>query len=249
MIDVMTKFVGLFLKAGYQLRRHEWMGIALDRWIALALLMVAGLIAIRWLPGGLQGALICAVLFAALLIIQGLAGRMNHVIFQTHGDPTQATSGSPRLAPMDKLLLRATGRFEVEGKQQSFTELQAYFRSFETREHAVMAFVPPSLFLLLGRWPGHEIGMWYMFFKNDELRRVQVGELCFGTRLKPAIRLDLEQTLPPESSPLDVWGGYRSGKKRKPKIRRQTIYLTFDSPGDRKRVLDDLLVDATKLAL
>ena len=109
-----------------------------------------------------------------------------------------------------------------------------------------MAIAPPSLFLAIGRWPDHEIGMWYMFFKNSELRQVQPGHLCFGTRERLALQLQLERTVLPETSPLDVWGGYRSGKT-KPKTRRHTIYLSFDTPEDRQTVMDDLLADASSL--
>jgi hypothetical protein len=57
----------------------------------------------------------------------------------------------------------------------------------------------------------------------------------------------VEQELEPESSPLDVWGGYRSGKKRKIKTRRQVIYLSFESEDERQVILADLVADAQRL--
>jgi len=144
------------------------------------------------------------------------------------------------------MLLRATGQFEVEGKEQDFTELQAYFRTFATREHAVMAIVPPSQLLLFANWPDHEIGMWYIFFKNTDLRRIEPGKLYFGSRPRPALRLSLEQEVLPETSPLDVWGGYRSGQPKIKKVKR-TIYLSFDTAEERQRVLADLMADATEV--
>ena len=243
----MMRIVGLALELNHQLRKHQWMGIPLDRWIAILLVLLAGLMAIRWLPGGQRGIVVCGVLLLLILVVQSWAARQNYVAFRLEAGPVRHDPSAPMLEPMDKRLLRATGLFEVEGKEQRYTELLAYFRSFETREHAVMAIVPPSAFLLFGRWPGHELGMWYMFFKNRELRRIEPGLLYFGTKCRLALRLDVEQELQPETSPLDVWGGYRSGKKRRIKTRRQVIYLTFDNEDERRLVLADLVADAQNL--
>jgi len=240
--------VGLFLKGVHQLHRHHWAGAPLDRWIAVLLVIVAGLMTIRWLPGGLRGVAVCGGLVLLLFLVQSWAERRLYLVFRRDGQPAGQRPGAPILNPMDKLLVRASGLFEVEGKEQTFTELQAYFRSFETREHAVMAIVPPSNFLALGNWPDHEIGMWYMFFANKELRQIEPGRVCFGARERPALRIEVERELPVESSPLDVWGGYRTARRRaKPKTRRATIYLSFDSDDSRQRILDDLAADAAAL--
>ncbi|HRX03893.1 MAG TPA: hypothetical protein P5148_12160, partial [Anaerolineae bacterium] len=53
--------------------------------------------------------------------------------------------------------------------------------------------------------------------------------------------------IPPTTSPLDVWGGYRSGGRTKPKYEDATIFLSFDSPEDRAIVFDDLTADAVAL--
>lgn len=238
--------LGYLLQVSHHLHKHEWSAAPLDRWIAVMLVILAGLMATRWLPGGVTGVATCGVLLLALWLFQSWAGRRYYILFRQEPPPARHTPGSPILDPMDKLLIRATGLFEVEGKEQTFSELQAYFRSFETREHAVMALAPPSSFLLLGGWPDHEIGMWYMFFKNQDLRRIDPGTLRFGARERPALRLQIEQEIPQETSPLDVWGGYRSGKPRR-KLRRSTIYLSFDTPEDRQRVLANLTADAKSL--
>lgn len=233
----------LLFKASYQLRHHEWAGVALDRWVMLLLLIAAGLFAIGLLPGRLAGVAGCGIALLALIAIVSLAARRQFVVFRQDATAGHGDSQAPTLQPMDKLLVRATGLFEVEGKEARFTDLQAYFRSFQTREHAVMAIVPPSKVLLVGRWPDDQVGMWYIFFKPQEILRIQPGRLAFGWQTRPALSIDVEQVTPPPTSPLDVWGGYRSGKQ-KPKIRRQTIYLSFDTLTGRQTILEDLVADA-----
>ncbi len=241
------KFAGRLFWISYQVNRHHWMGAPMDRWGMIALLILAGLFAIRWLPGGSVGVLVCAVLLGMLLLLRSVASRHSYLIFAPEGEPARHRPDAAMMNPADMLKLRATGRFEVEGRTQDFTELLAYFRSFETREHAVMAICPPASFLGVGAWPGHEIGMWYMFFKHKEIRRIDPGLLEFGGYRRPGLRIQVRQEIPPSTSPLDVWGGYRSGGRTKPKYEDATLFLSFDSLEDRARVLDDLTADALAL--
>lgn len=238
--------VGRLLKISHHLHRHLWAGAPLDRWLALGLAFIAALIALHLLPGGLAGAAAIVGFLVLFLLWQSWASHHNYVAFRKERRPILLAPQPVMLRPEDRVPVRATGLFEVEGKEQSFTELQAFFRTFETREHAVMAIVPPSTVLWLGKWPADELGMWYIFFKNTELRRVEAGHLYFGSTRRPALRLRVEQTLPLPTSPLEVWGGYPLGKP-KPKKRRQTMYLSFATEEDRQRVLADLLADATHL--
>jgi hypothetical protein len=236
--------LGLLLKASYQLRRHLWAGLPLDRWLAVLLLMGAGLMAPGLIPGGVAGAVICAVLLAFVLALPLWAQKRSYLAFHfTAGNRRPDLHPTP-LSPSDKLSVRATGLFEVEGKERSFTELQAYFRSFQTREHAIMAVVPASRLLLVGQWPAADAGMWYIFFKSTELRQIAAGDSYFGRQPRPALRLTVEQTLPPKHSPLEAWGVVRSDKP-KPRLRQQVIYLSFDSTEARDRVLANLLADAS----
>ena len=209
----------------------------------LLLLIAAGLFAVGVLPGRLTGVIVSSVLLLAIIVIVNLAARRQFVVFNRDGSTAPPSLGARVLDPMDKLSLRATGLFEVEGKVERFTDLQGAYRSFQTREHSVMAIVPPSRTLLVGRWPDEEIGMWYIFFKGAELRRIEPGQLSFGRHTRPAVQIDLEQVMLPPTSPVDVWGGYRSGNQKR-KLRQQTIYLSFDSPSDRQTALADLLMDA-----
>jgi hypothetical protein len=236
------RLLALLFRANYQLRHHEWAGVPIERWAVLWLLIAAGLFAVGVLPGRLAGVVSCGVLLMAVIVSASLAARRQFVVFEQEPPSVVLHTPGATLDPMDKLLLRATGLFEVEGKEERFTDLRAYFRSFQTREHAVMAIVPPSKILMVGGWPDSQVGMWYIFFKGQEIQRIQPGQLSFGWQSRPALRIDVKQVVPPPTSPLDVWGGYRSGNQ-KPKLRLQAIYLSFDTPADRQVVLDDLLAD------
>ena len=241
------KLAGRLYWITYQMNRHHWMGAPLDRWGMVALVILAGLFAIRWLPGGTAGVIVCATLLVVLVLLRSVASRRFYLVFAPESEPARRRPDAAMMNPADMLKLRATGRFEVEGRSQDFTELLAYFRSFETREHAVMAICPPASFLGIGSWPAHEIGMWYMFFKHKEILRIDPGELEFGSSLRPALQIQVRREIPPSTSPLDVWGGYRSGGRTKPKYEDATIFLSFDSPEDRAIVFDDLTADAVAL--
>ncbi len=235
--------LGILFKASYQLRRHLWAGLALDRWLAVLLLVGVGLMAIGLLPGGVVGIVAGVSLLVLLWMLPVWAARRNYVAFRPDHHGQQPALQPTPLSPNDKLPVRASGLFEVQGKEQVFTELQAYLRSFQTREHAVMAIVPPSRLLLIGQWPQADIGMWYIFFKNTELRRIEPGASYFGHRPRPALRLSVEQTLPPKRSPLEAWGLVQSDKP-KPRLRQQVIHLSFENVEDRNRMLSNLLFDA-----
>ena len=211
---------GVLFKLCYQLRGHRWNGWPLDYWLSFALVLLAGLASLGLIPGNRTTA--CAAAFGCLILWGFLfwARRNQYVVFQAEELPV--TPGSPApLRPSDKIKLRATGRFEVEGKERRFSELLAYFRTFATREHAVMAIVPPSRFLLLGKWPPNEVGMWYIFFQPQQILSLTPGTLRFGLRPRPALRVT-----------------YQSEKSR------ETVYLSFDDPGDRQQVWADLRWDA-----
>jgi hypothetical protein len=203
----------------YLLARHEWAGAPLFRWLRLAFWGGAALAALGVLPGRWGGAL--AALWAFLLSFawEWWARRRQYVVFTTQEKepPTPAP-----LAPRDKVPLRATGLFAVQGKVQAFTELPAFFRTFATREHAIMAFARPSRWLLVGAWPQEEVGMWYIFFRPEVIRGVQPGLLRFGRRAYPALRVTVED----------------EGKAR-------AVYLSFDGPEERQQVWADIIHDAS----
>jgi hypothetical protein len=141
------------------------------------------------------------------------------------------------LDPADKIALHATGQYEVEGKSHFFADLLAYWRTFATREHAVMAIVHESRYLLFGTMPESDIGMWYIFFKPRDIRSVAAGQLTYGAQHRPA--LAVSYLGPPGPSP----SGLRRLFSKAPTREKMTAYLVFDDEAGRACVWADLLAD------
>jgi hypothetical protein len=208
----------------YQLRGHRWSGWRLDVWLSVALILVAGLAWLGWAPGGLAVVIAMAVVLLILWAAMLWAQRHQFVTFLPQQLPASPGPTAP-LMPIDKVEGRATGQFEVEGKVQRFSEIRSYYRTFATGEHAVMAIVPPSRFLLLGTWPKCDVGMWYIFFRPEQVLELRAGLLHFDGAPRPALRV-----------------AYQASD------RREAAYLSFDDHATRQRVWADIQKDVQKPA-
>jgi hypothetical protein len=147
---------------------------------------------VGWIPFGVA---LLAILVAAGIIISPifLALSFLFVILSywayrsgfLHFQPEQfSIEEIAPLGPEEKVFVRASGPFEVERKRGYFVDLAAAFEGFCTAEKVVMAYVPPSPF-----WPKGEVGMWYFFFRPDEVKGVEWGRIFFGLHSLPALRL------------------------------------------------------------
>lgn len=190
---------------------------------------------LQWLLRGMPALPLWHWLLGALLVLSGAgllalhawAARRSYVLFTPE---TGSHAPEPcALAPEDKIALRAAGRFEVEGRTAFLAGLQAYWRSFGTREHVVMAIRHPSRFLLLGRVPLEQVGMWYMFIPAEAVETISAGRLAFGTVAGPALRLVYRRI---ERGP---------DARKMPKPVRERVYLMFEEEPMRERVWADLL--------
>ncbi len=209
----------------YRLNRHYMGDVSLSRWIQIILLIPAALAVIGrpqgyWLVTG--GML---VLFAAFTILSTRWRRQHYIHFTAATMPE--ISPHP-LQPADKLPIFASGLFSVEGKYADFTWLQGYFRTFATREHALICLVQPSRFALLGSWPEKEVGMWYIFFKDDEMGEVRWGELQFGSQRLPGIAVDHSIFVP------------KRGRFDRDKTLQRTVYIACPDAADLQRIVADL---------
>lgn len=220
--------VGFILKASYQLGRHRIGPLRLNL-VPLLFALASGLI---WRAGGLPGeqATLIIVLCLSLVLVSLLAKRQGFIVFRGSRRPLSPSpdrterSTEPgsrrRLMPDEKVAIRATGLFEVRGERRYFVEATADFATMETREHIVMARMLDPRFLVGA--PKDDAGWWYIFFKPHTIREIEVGQVHFGLRARPAIKL-----------------GY-STKERK----AEPVYLSFDDPLQMQRVLEDLRRDA-----
>jgi len=213
------RLLGLVLKSCYKLNRYRVIVLPVS-WV-LFLLAFLFLFAFLqgWIPASPRSALGVLLLSLALLLLLLWARHRGYIVFRPHRAPPVPLQ--PPLVPDEKVFLRASGFFEVDKKRQYFVDVAAAFATMETREHVVMGWIPPSEFLFI-RWPRNEVGMWYIFFRPEHIRALELGELCFGWRIRPALRV--------------VYQG---------KGGLETAYLSFNDLASRQRVLDDLARDAS----
>lgn len=222
------------LKFSYQLRHHRFGGWPLDRWAVTAAWSAAVVVLLQWLlrdrpASPLWHWLVLALLAlggAGLLALRIWAARRNYTVFT----PEDGKAGPAPCALLsdDKVALWATGRFEVEGKAGSFAYLQAFWRTFVTCEHAIMAIQHPSRYLLLGRTPVEQIGMWYIFIPAQAVEQVTPGRGAFGASCGPALRVTYRREADQSA-------------RRPAKSVHETIYLLFEDEPARERVWADLL--------
>lgn len=226
------------LVLAYRLRVHLWGAWTLLRWIATATLAASVIILAQWLLRGRPPLPAWHWLVLGLLLAVGVglpvcgawAARRGYVIFQPESGLAPPAPRS--LAPEDKIQLHAAGRFEVNGKSRLFADLPAYWRTFGSREHAVMAIVQRSRFLLLGHLPDDQVGMWYIFFRPEDILHIVPGRLIFGSQAGPALRVDYRHTPPGKEG------------KRPPKPIVATAHLRFADEAARSQVWADLVAES-----
>ena len=224
----------------YRLRTHllgEW---PLDRWPPFLAFAASAFILVRWwwrgkplLPARHWAVLAVLLLAgtAALFVASWAAGRM-YVVFEPDGEAVQP--GARALDPEDKVLTYVTGRLEVAGKAHLFAGLLAYWRTFATREHTVMAIAHTTRFLVLGRTSPEDAGMWYLFVRPAAIESVSAGMLCFGSGPRPALRVV-------HRADRDALAGATRRDRSRPQ--QETFYLAFDDRSARDCVWADLVAD------
>lgn len=218
----MHALFSVYLRFLYGIRHHLLFDIRLQSWLLalLALLATRG-----WLSGGAAAAGLWAGLALFLLLSQWWAQRHFYVHFMPTSAPPPAAADVQPLWPADKLAAIATGEFSVNQRCARLTHLPAYYRTFETREHAIMARCTPTRFLAAAL-DARLLSMWYIFITPEALMAVQPGQLYVGWRARPALRLTYGKT--------DARG----------RQRRQVCFLAFASAAGQQRVHADLLLDA-----
>lgn len=232
------------LKLFYNLRAHrigEW---SVDRLLVTFAWTAAAFVVLRWVLAGQRALALWHWLVLAALLLGGLAvivlGRVaakdDFIRFTVQPD-LPAPPAMP-LDPQDKAQTYATGHFEVEGKAGFFAGLLAYWRTFATREHAVMAIVHRTRFLGVARTADAQLGMWYIFFAAEHVEAVSAGELQFGGERRPALCVTYRHT---PSQP----AARRLAARLHPAPTHRKVYLAFEDDAARRRVWADVLIGGT----
>jgi len=211
----------------YNVSHYQLAGAPLLNWVRWTLLLVAILWATGWLPGRWWVTGLCACLLMALFALLHHLRRRDFVAF--HPLPWPSPQPKP-LNVAQKIPLHATGLFSVETKAQRYTWLPGFYRTFATREHALLCQVADRKFLAVNRWPETEVGLWYVFFVPDDVQAIRWGELRFGKTVRPAVAITYQLAL-------------KTGKKRIDQPRTETLYLAVQQVADGYTLLADLAYD------
>jgi hypothetical protein len=207
----------------YSLTRRQFVGLPLIRWL-YGLLLAAALLCLLLPSYGGWAATAMLALAAALWVWQWTARRGSYVRFT----PLPAPPVEPRpLLPSAKLPVYVSGLLAVENKARLFGGLPGFYRTFGTREHALICQVRRAG---LTSWPEEELGLWYAFFTAGHVHGLRTGEIAFDRRSLPGFALDYT---PPQ--PL--------GGKKKRRPQRLTLYVAFPQAADFYTALADLAVE------
>ncbi|MFZ4657783.1 MAG: hypothetical protein ACOYNY_12270 [Caldilineaceae bacterium] len=215
----------------YNASRYQWGSASLLRWLCFLIIGGGVVWLVGWWPGrwlAVGGALTLVVTLLLLLRYW----RQRDFVHFIPGTPP-AIFGEP-LLPAQKAPVMVTGLFGVEQKQKRFTWLPGFYRTFATREHALLCQVAQKRWAGLGRWPEDEVGLWYIFFTPANILQIEWGEIYFGAAVRPAIAVTHRLTIPKRRR----WRGEE--------IRNEKIYIAFTTPTIGATIWADLHYDLSQ---
>ena len=123
-----------------------------------------------------------------------------------------------------------SGLLAVGNKVRRFGGLPGFYRTFATREHALLCQVRPRRLVGLVAWPAEEVGLWYAFFTAADIHAIHPGLIAFDRQPLYAFALDYTPAKP------------LGGKKRR-RPQRLTLYVAFTQEADFYAALADLAVE------
>jgi hypothetical protein len=214
----------------YNARRHELGGMPLTRWIfvacmALALVWLTGLAPGRWVGVGFW------VLAASAVGVSTRLFQRNDFVRFYAGTAPDVTPKA--MNPDDKYSAYITGLCVVEGRYARFTMLPGFYRTFATREHALLCLARDRRYLRIGRWTADQICMWYTFFMPADITTIEYGKLQFDRTLHNAIAVTYATTIPAKN------------KLKRDRQVQETLYIVPGSEEGGRRIWADLLFDGT----
>ena len=210
----------------YNARRHEIGSLPVTRWIFLVLIVLA----LVWLTGLWPGRWIGSSFWLVAACVVGLSTRLlqrNDFVRFYAGTLPDVTPKA--MNPDDKYAAYITGLFAVEGRYARYTMLPGFYRTFATREHALLCLVRDRRFLRLSRWAADQTGMWYVFFMPADITAIEYGKLQFDRTLHNAVAVTYQTTIPAKN------------KLKRDRDVVETVYIVPRSDEGGRRILADLL--------
>ena len=141
----------------------------------------------------------------------------------------------PTILPVqDKVAVYVTGECSVEGKHRRFSCLPGFYRTFATREHALLCQVKDRRIFGIASWDSAEVGLWYVFFHPATIRKIEIGNLFYSNQAMPTVAIHYLATVKVN----------KNGEAEKTAV--QTVFVSTLDPSELERIVADLLVDAPK---
>lgn len=209
----------------YHLSRQQVAGLPLLRWLYGLSGLIPLLALLLPMPWPWLGVL-SPLLILALWLWEWTARQQNYVHFTPLPPPPVIPMALP---PSAKLPVYVSGLLAVENKARVFGGLPGFYRTFGTREHALLCQARSRRWFKLAGWPVEEEGLWYAFFTAAHVHGVQTGAIAFDRRSLPGFALDYTPAQP------------LSKRRRKPQ--RLTLYVAFGRQEDFQAALADLAVE------
>lgn len=207
----------------YQLSRQQIASFPLTRW-AIVIIGACGLLwplfggpSGWWVTGG------AVLVIGALLWMLHRAGARSFVQFTPESPPVVTPKALPANA---KVPVYVTGWLSVQTKMRKFAGTPGFYRTFATREHALMCQVRGRRFALLATWPPEEEGLWYAFVEAQQIDRARTGRVTYGRTELPGLAID-----------------YRLAGAAGGKVTHTTLYLAFPTDAERTAVLADVTIE------
>ena len=173
----------------YAGRRFLLGGAPPSRYVSICLLICAAVWATGIVPGRWAGFALAMAALAAHILIGVTLKRRDYVTVRGQSLPNPLAE---KLSVETLLPVYVTGALSVEGSHRRFTCLPGFYRTYATREHALLCLVRSRKLLRFLRWPEDEAGMWYAFLTAESIRSVTYGVLEFGREPMTAIAVDYE---------------------------------------------------------
>ncbi len=212
----------------FLLGRGAFLGIALQRVVIFIVgILAIGLVLLR-VPGGGWPALFLLGALGIVLIARSFAARSNYVHFVADVARAPFVEAAP-LPTREKLPVYIWGRLEVEGKVGRFAALPGFYRTFASREHAIIGLAASRSWLGISTLIDLEEGLWYAFCAPEDLQEVCTGSIRWGGVRYSALALQRCTA--------------RTNANGRIKKRIETLYLATSDSSTRDRILADLAVD------
>ena len=182
-----SRLAALICAPAYGLRRSRIAGLPAFGSVLFLCFLVAAWSAFRVWQSGFttQRTLALAASVLAAVLLLG-ADAQRYLIFRPK--PCVVPEDTPDLVAEEKLRLRGSGLFAVSDLAHYLVEVPVFLWCTRLGDLVVAAQVQPRNILGAGV-PESERGWWYLFLEPKRLLDVVPGELGFGLRVRPAVRV------------------------------------------------------------